>query len=634
MPNVIVGTAGHIDHGKTALVKALTGIDADRFKEEKERGITIDIGFANLEIDPDTTIGFVDVPGHERFVKNMLAGIGGIDIVMLIVAADESIMPQTREHLEICSLLHIARGVTVITKTDTVDEEIADLVELEVRDYLKPTFLGDGPVVRVSAQTGAGIPELVETLRRVCETIRPKDDSKSFRLPIDRCFTIKGFGTVVTGTLIAGAVRKEDEVELLPSGQRTRIRGIQVHGRPSGVVTAGQRTALNLQDLEVAEIERGMLLTEPGLFEPTSMFDCHLELIASAPGPIRLRKRIRFHVGTAEIMGYVTLLGQDRLEPGDSAFVQIRLEDPTFALPGDRFIIRQYSPMITIGGGEILEQHPRRHRRKDEKALERLRVFKDGQLDDRLMVFIEDAGLATLSVRDIVGKTGVPPATLQIRLDHLVQDGKIRLLSESPSTVVSETAFRDAVEQTLARVLRFHRDNPLAVGISREELKTRIFEGAPNLTFQAALDELIERKQLSIAQEVIHSYGRTVTLNADEENIQEKLTAEFLRGGLKIPPPKELIRKARVEEDTARKILRLMVREGVLVKISDDLLIHREAMDGLIDRLRALKNTDARLGVGEFKDLAGVSRKYAIPILEYLDRQRVTRRVGDSRVIL
>ena len=634
MPNVIVGTAGHIDHGKTALVKALTGIDADRFKEEKERGITIDIGFANLEIDADTTIGFIDVPGHERFVKNMLAGIGGIDVVMLIVAADESIMPQTREHLEICSLLHIAHGVTVITKTDTVDEEIAELVELEVRDYLKPTFLGDGPLVRVSSQTGAGIPELIETLKSLCRVVQPKDASRSFRLPIDRCFTMKGFGTVVTGTLISGVVHKEDEVELLPSGQRTRIRGIQVHGRASGVVQAGQRTALNLQGVEVGEIERGMLLTEPGLFEPTSMFDCHLELVRSAPGPIRMRKRIRFHVGTAEIMGYVTLLGQDRLEPGDSAFVQIRLEAPTFALPGDRFIIRQYSPMITIGGGEILEQHPRRRRRKDQKALERLRVFKSGDMDDRLMVFVEDAGLAALSVQDVVTKVGVPPTLLRDRLDRLGRAGKIRALSESPLTVISEAVFNDAVERTLARVLKFHRDNPLAVGISREELKSRIFEGASNLTFQAVLEELIEQKQLAVANEVIHSYGRTVTLNADETQIREKLSAEFLRGGLKVPSPEELIRKARLNEDTARKIMRLMVRDGALVKVNDDLLIHKDAMDGIIQRLQILKDTAPKLGVGEFKDLAGVSRKYAIPILEYLDHQRITRRVGDSRVIL
>ncbi len=634
MSNVIVGTAGHIDHGKTALVKALTGIDADRFKEEKERGITIDIGFANLELDNDTTIGFVDVPGHERFVKNMLAGIGGIDVVMLVVAADESIMPQTREHLEICSLLHIQRGLTVITKTDTVDEELSDLVELEVREYLKPTFLGESPIVRVSSKTGAGIPELIETLKGVCGTVRPKDTSRSFRLPIDRCFTMKGFGTVVTGTLISGAVHKEDEVEVLPSGQTTRIRGIQVHGRASDVVTAGQRTALNLQSIDVSDIQRGMLLAESGLFEATSMFDCHLELVASAPGPIRLRKRIRFHVGTAEIMGYVTLLGQDSLEPGDAAFVQVRLQEPTFALPGDRFIIRQYSPMITIGGGEILEQQPRRHRRKDEKALERLRIFKDGNLDDRLMVLIQDAGLATLSVGDIVGKVGMLPDALQARLNHLVADGKVRPLSESPFVVVSEAAFSAAVEKTLARVLSSHRANPLAVGISREELKSRIFAGAPNLTFQAALEELIKRKQLAIAQDVIHAYGRTVTLSADEEEIREKLSAEFLRGGLKIPSPDELIRKAKVAEDTARKILRLMVREGVLVKITDDLLIHKASMDSIIQRLQALKDTAPKLGVGEFKDLAEVSRKYAIPILEYLDRQRVTKRVGDSRVIL
>ncbi len=354
MPHIIVGTAGHIDHGKTALVKALTGIDADRLKEEKERGITIDIGFANLTLDAQTTIGFIDVPGHERFIKNMLAGVGGIDMVVLVIAADESVMPQTREHLDICSLLHIKQGLTVLTKIDNVEREMADLVEVEVREFLKGSFLERSPILRVSSLTGEGIPQLIEALRQAIGNVAPKDDTELFRLPVDRCFTMKGFGTVVTGTLIAGQVHKEDAVEIFPSQRTTRVRGIQVHGRASNEARAGQRTALNLQGVEVAEIERGMVLTVPGVFKPTSMFDCNLELLRSAPAPIEMRKRVRFHIGTAELMGYVVLLGQERLNPGESALVQIRVEEPAFALPGDRFIIRQYSPMITIGGGQIL----------------------------------------------------------------------------------------------------------------------------------------------------------------------------------------------------------------------------------------------------------------------------------------
>ena len=319
MPHIIVGTAGHIDHGKTSLVKALTGIDADRLKEEKERGITIDIGFANLSFDDDTVIGFVDVPGHERFIKNMLAGVGGIDLVMLVIAANESVMPQTREHLDICSLLQIRQGFTVLTKVDTIEREIVDLVEEEVRDYLEGSFLENSPILRVSATTREGLPELIETLRSFVMKAKPKDATQLFRLPVDRCFTMRGFGTVVTGTLISGRVQKDDEIEIIPSQKIVRVRGIQVHGQSASEALAGQRTALNLQGVEVSEVERGMVLTVPRTFAPTSMLDCELELLDSAPNPIEMRKRIRLHIGTAELIGYVVLLGTDRLEPGNLA---------------------------------------------------------------------------------------------------------------------------------------------------------------------------------------------------------------------------------------------------------------------------------------------------------------------------
>ena len=330
MPHIIVGTAGHIDHGKTALVKALTGIDADRLKEEKERGITIDIGFANLAIDAATTIGFIDVPGHERFIKNMLAGVGGIDLVMLVIAADESVMPQTREHLDICSLLHIKQGFTVLTKIDNVESEMVDLVEEEVSEFLKGSFLENSPILRVSSLTLEGIPGVIERLRQYAAKIEPKDATQIFRLPIDRCFTMKGFGTVVTGTLIAGRIKKDEEVEIFPSQRITRVRGIQVHGHAANEAKAGQRTALNLQGIDVPDIQRGMVLTLPRMFQPTSMLDCYLELLPSAPNPIVLRKRIRLHIGTAELMGYVVLIGKDRLEPAQHSFVQIRIVSQNF----------------------------------------------------------------------------------------------------------------------------------------------------------------------------------------------------------------------------------------------------------------------------------------------------------------
>ena len=634
MPHVIVGTAGHIDHGKTALVKALTGIDADRLKEEKERGITIDIGFAHLALDSHTTIGFIDVPGHERFIKNMLAGVGGIDMVMLVIAADESVMPQTREHLDICSLLRIKQGFTVLTKIDKVEPEIADLVEIEVREFLKGTFLERFPILRVSSYTRQGIPQLIETLREFVSKARPKDANDIFRLPVDRCFTMKGFGTVVTGTLIAGKVEKEQEVEILPANRRVRVRGIQVHSRAANEALAGQRTALNVQGVEVSDVERGMVLTVRDLFGPTSMFDCDLELLRSAPNAIEMRKRIRFHIGTAELMGYVVLLGQDRLEPGGSAFVQIRLEEPTFALPGDRFIIRQYSPMLTIGGGEILDAAPAKHRRTDQTVINTLRIFKESSIDDQLMAVIDEAGLKTIDIQELSARRGLVPARARERVTALAKAGRVRLLTENPSVFVAAKPFNSAAAAAAAAVQRFHENNPLVPGIGREELKARLFGDATNMVFQAVLDKLVADKKIVLAQELIHAFGRTVTLKRDEEKMRDQLAERFRSLGLQVPSPDELINTLKLDRNTARKIIQLMVKENALVKISDDMLIHRATVDKLIADVKALKSKNPKMGVGEFKDLTGVSRKFAIPLLEYLDRQRVTRRVGDERMIL
>ncbi len=405
MPNIIVGTAGHIDHGKTALVKALTGIDADRLKEEKERGITIDIGFANLPIDAETTLGFIDVPGHERFVKNMLAGVGGIDIVMLVVAADESVMPQTREHLDICSLLQIKRGLTVLTKIDATDPDLVDLAEIEVHEFLKGSFLEGAPIVRVSAATGQGIAALTSVLAELARTTPTRDATQIFRLPIDRGFTMRGFGTVVSGTLIAGRIQRDQEVELLPPQRSARVRGIQVHGAAVEEARAGQRTALNLQRVELGDIERGMVVVPPGIFTAARAFDVDLTLLPSAPGPIVRRKRIRFHVGTTEVMGYVVLLGRDTLEPGESAYAQILLEAPAFALPGDRFIVRQYSPMLTIGGGAILDAGAERHRRSDPSVVERLDRLKHATTGERELEHVREARLRGADLAALVART-------------------------------------------------------------------------------------------------------------------------------------------------------------------------------------------------------------------------------------
>jgi selenocysteine-specific elongation factor len=634
MPHIIVGTAGHIDHGKTALVKALTGIDTDRLKEEKERGITIDLGFANLVLDDKTTIGFVDVPGHERFIKNMLAGVGGIDVVMLVIAADESVMPQTREHLAICSLLRVQKGLTVLTKMDAVDSDLADLAEIEVREFLKGSFLEGAPVLRVSARTGAGIPELVDALKTTAATIVPRDAGQIFRIPVDRCFTMKGFGTIAAGTLIAGTVKKEDEVELLPVGKTARVRGVQVHGRGVDEARAGQRTALNLQRIELEDVERGMVITAPGLFTASRMMDVHLELLDSVENPVSGRKRIRFHTGTTELMGHVMLIGQDTLEPGAAAFARIRLERPLFALPGDRFIIRQYSPMHTLGGGEILDAHPPRSRRTDPHLAERLARLKDGGLADKLLVFVTDAGAAGIDEQGLVARTGALPAKIRGELRALARDRKIQIIAEVPLTAAAEDTFAAALTRVLQAVRTFHTAEPLLKGIGREDLKTRSLAEASPVFFRAVLDRLAADRRIAVDQDVVYEFGREITLGSEDGRLREDLVARFSAHGLQAPPPDEIAASVGADRATARKIVQLMLKERVLVKVNESLIVDRQALDRLVEAVRARKAVKATLGVGDFKELTGLSRKFAVPLLEYLDSQRITRRVGDERVIL
>jgi len=634
MPHLVVGTAGHIDHGKTALVKALTGIDTDRLQEEKARGITIDIGFASLTLDPDTTLGFVDVPGHERFVKNMLAGVGGIDLVLLVVAADESVMPQTREHLEICSLLGIAHGIAVLTKIDAADPEIADLSEIELHDLVRGTFLDGAPIIRVSARTGEGLPLLIETLRHSLPRVTPKDAAGVFRLPIDRAFTMKGFGTVVSGTLVSGRVQRDEEVEILPGRVRARVRGIQVHNASVEAACAGQRTALNLQRLDLTDVQRGMVATAPGVFAPTTRLDVHLELLRSAPAPIEGRRRIRFHIGTAEVMGYVRLIGQDRLEPGHAAPAQVRLERPTFAVPGDRFIVRQYSPMTTIGGGEILDAHPARHRRSSGAARAWLDRLTRGTLQDRILAIAEAAGMSTVNVPALVGRFGVPPDRAAVVVRALIADAAVVPVADHPLTVAAAAAFSQLTADIVTEVGAFHAREPLLPGIQREDLKGRVAPAASAALFRAALEWLAARSRITVAGEIVRLADRTITLADADAQVRHALMERYRALGLQAAPTDDVIAALGVERRAARKLVQLLVTERELVRINEAVVVDRQALDRMIADLRARRARSPRLSVGDFKEMTGLSRKFAVPLLEYLDAQRITRRAGEEREIL
>lgn len=637
MKSIVAGTAGHIDHGKTALVRALTGIETDRLEEEKRRGISIDIGFANLDLSPGLRIAFIDVPGHERFIKNMLAGVGGIDLVLLAIAADESIKPQTREHFEICRLLGIPRGLVALTKADLVDTEILELVRLEVEDFVAGSFLEGAPVVPVSSVTGAGLDRLREELRGLAERVPGKDASRHFRLPVDRSFSMRGFGAVVTGTLLSGSVALEDEVEVHPLGRRARVRGIQVHGGDSRRAFAGQRTALNLAGIDHLELRRGMVLAMPGFFHPATVLDCSIELLASAH-PLKHRAPVHFHSGTAEVEAEVRLLESlAPVPPGSRAHVRLLLREPVLLLPGDRFILRMFSPVTTIGGGVVLDiAPPARMRRLD--AARRARALAGASARERLALLLKEAPYG-LSTTELIARTG----WTQVEIEKAVDPGSTVALPQSSSETPPASAARPAVSRWLIdrgrrdallaaardQLAAFHKANPLSPGMGREAFRMQALPDAPPFVFDALL---AADSQIAAEGETVRRAAHKLALRQDEQSALDNIEAAFARAGLSVPPVGEVLASSGVEPARARSLLQLLLRDKRLVRVSEDLTFHRAALEQLRELVRRHKGE--QFTVPAFKDWTGISRKYAIPLLEFLDRERVTRRVGDERVVL
>ena len=616
MKHVVVGTAGHIDHGKTALIKALTGIDADRLEEEKRRGITIDLGFAHLALTPELRIGFVDVPGHERFVKNMLAGVGGIDLVLFVIAADESIKPQTREHFDICSLLGIPRGVIALTKADLVDPDIVGLVSLEVEELVAGSFLEGAPIVPVSSTTGRGLDDLRRALEQVAGAVPQRNAAGWLRLPIDRTFSVKGFGTVVTGTLVSGSIAREQEVEVYPSGRRLRVRGVQVHGAQADRAVAGQRTAVNLADVEPAELARGHVLSEPGRFRTTKRVECRLDLLASAK-PLKHRAPVHFHSGTAEIEAEVRLLdGASKLAPGSSACAMLVLRDPALLLPGDRFIIRMFSPVVTIGGGVVLDTGQHKYR-KGESAKARLEQL----VAARVPTLVRESEFG-LSLADLVARTGMPER-------EVADVARPLILAGAPQPwYVDPEWFRTARDRLKRAIAAFHVKQKLLPGIPKQELRSSEMPEVPLFV----LDALLTIPEVVVEGETVRLNSHKVVLREDEEEAKSKIERAFESAGLATPSVSQTLAESGVEPARAKRLLEILLREKRLVRISADLVFHESALGKLREMLAG--HRAQRFNVGQFKDWTSISRKYAIPLLEFLDRERVTRREGDERVVL
>ena len=640
MNEVLIGTAGHIDHGKTTLVRTLTGINTDRLKEEQSRGITIDIGFAHCQLG-DFRVGFIDVPGHERFVKNMLAGIGGIQVVALVIAADESVMPQTREHFDICKLLGLKRGLVVLTKKGAVEQDLLPLVEEEVADLVSGSFLEDAPIVAVDSVSGDGITELRAELTGLLTRMREEGllESRSehvFRMPVDRVFSIRGFGTVVTGTPSGGSVRRDSAITAYPAGVTGKVRGVEIFGETAPEARAGQRTALNLSGLERHELTRGMVLSSEPYLEPSYIFDVSVQLIEKTP-PLQHRAPIRLHHGSAEAVGRLYLLGRDRLKPGSEGLGQVRLDQPLVAFPGERFILRRYSPMTTIGGGLILDNRPAKHRRRDLDSilpqLEQLAAaFKDGVPWPVLLESIaRRRGTQGLTLRDLVSATGLQPAHLSDLVDS---SGDLCRNSQDPSLVFHQSVVTASREGIVAFLTGFHDTHPLAAGAPQEEVKKRLLRHAPVALFQTLLRDLERDGLVKVRSGVVSLEGRRPELTDEEDELRMAILQQMAIQPLSPPTIAELERSMDQPADRVRSIFYFLLQGEELVKITDGYVVLPDQLGALADKIAAHFPGGQPFTVGEFKKIFDLSRKYAIPLLEHLDRQRVTRRQGDQRVVL
>ena len=628
--SIVIGTAGHIDHGKTTLIRALTGIDTDRLPEEKRRGITIDLGFAFLEDKAaDGTslrMSFVDVPGHANFIRNMLAGIGGIDAVMLVIAADEGIKPQTEEHLAICGLLGVARGITVISKIDAVDPERLDDVADEVRAFLRGTFLdtSGSKIVPVSTRNRDGLVELRRELRGLAKEIEVvRNTDHLLRLPIDRAFVIKGFGTVITGTLLSGSIRNGESVALEPGGRIARVRGMQTHGRPEERVSASTRVALNIAGVDVSEIDRGQMIVQPQTLSATSTIDAEVTLL---PGVAALKHRaqLHFHAYTADSLAAVSLYGYSSAEAGAKRLMRLRLREPVLLLPGDRFVLRQLSPAATIGGGCVLDAQPIANLRKG-KCLAWLEAYRDANCEERLRLRVERRGVQGLSVSELIRETGLTQEAIARTLNALVGAGKLVRFSEQ--LLLTKEAFETAAEAVLVRLNM--KSNLKGARLS--ELKSQT--GLNGEVVESLIDRLSGETKLRRQGEIVYPFGREPELSAEEDSLQSKIEAIYRSAGLGSPSTTEVAAVLGIKDDEMRQSMTLLLRDKKVIRMGNDpVYIHRHALDELRAMLRELKGQS--IDVARFKEITGVSRKYAIPLLEYLDRERVTRKEGDRRLVL
>jgi selenocysteine-specific elongation factor len=632
MKHVILGTAGHIDHGKTSLVMALTGIDTDRLKEEKERGITIELGFTFLDLPSGIQLGIIDVPGHEKFVKHMVAGVWGIDLVALVIAADEGVMPQTREHLDICRLLKVKKGLVVLTKIDLVDQEILELVREEVSEIVKDTFLKSAPILSVSSVTGEGIPQLISTLDLLSQEIEGRSPDGLFRLPIDRVFVMKGFGTVVTGTMISGSLSLGETVQILPSGIEGKVRTLQVYNKSVEKAVAGERTAVNLQGIETSAIERGDVLTRPNTLKPTQLIDAYVEYLPDAPRPLKHRTKQRFHIGTTLTNASIFLLDREELAPGEGGFIQLRLERPVVALPQDRFVIRGSAAIQTVGGGIILDSHPDKHRRFSPSIIADLNLLKDGTAEQTLQQHIHHSRIGGITLEELLNRVEMPPHEIQSIVKKMAEKGALLLIDPEKLKVIEIGRYQELKDLALSQLREFHQRLPMKSGLSKEELRTKLPPEVEVKLFQILVNDLIQSKEVVLEKDKLRLAGHQIS-SADEKGLMKRVEAAVLKGGLQPPSPKELSEEWSEGEKEVRAIFEHLVHEGILVKVKGEIYFHRVSFEKLKEELVAYLRRHQEITTPQFKEMTKASRKYVIPLIEYFDQIKLTLRLGEKRVL-
>lgn len=633
MKHLILGTAGHIDHGKTSLVKALTGTDTDRLKEEKARGITIELGFAHLELPGGIEFGVVDVPGHEKFVRAMVAGVAGMDLVMLVIAADEGIMPQTREHLDILRLLGVHTGLVALTKRDMVEPDWLPLVQEEVREFVAGTFLETAAIIPVSSKTGEGLDELKTELARLAEGAAEKKRDGQFRLPVDRVFTVAGFGTVVTGTLLAGEIKIGDELELLPKGVTGRVRGIQAHGIRVEAGQAGQRLAVNLQGVDLDQVQRGDVVVPAGVFRTTRRVDVRLDHLAAAPRDLRHRSTVRFHTGTSEVTAQVILLDRDLLPPGETAYAQLRLAEPLLLVSGDPYLVRASSPAATIGGGIVLDPFPPARRRRSDEALKLLESLDAAEHQHTCQLIVAQSLLSGISLEEIVLRSGIPRRPAETALQGLLTSGEIAQLTREPRIFLSKSALTTLKQGLLDELTAYLAANPLKDGISKEELKTRLPKRSDQRFFAPLLADLEKEGRLAAERELVRLAGVPKQAASQTTALASHLTKLLAAGGSEPPTIKELSEATASSEKEVRDHLALLVREGSVVRVSTEIFYAASALDAIRQKLISHLQQHAEIIPAEFRELTGLSRKFMIPLLEHFDNEKLTIRTGDKRVL-